>query len=440
MTSFLTTILEVSERIRISSNWWRNYASTRRLATPDRMSRPTNGNRALAALSIRARSLWALLLLTSAIIVLSIPAVAAEAAEEMTPLLMHAAHPPVPFHGSDGRTHLVYELQITNFSSGDAAIEKVEILGDGALLQTFDTAEVARRLQPAGQRESTGTMAKGTAALLFLHVVLPPDGKTPRGLSHRVTAKFAAAPPGHNEITETGGPTVVEAREVVRIGPPLAGERYIAADSCCDATRHTRAALPVNGRIFVAQRFAVDWEQLDASGRIYSGPRDKLESYTIFGKPALAVADAVVESVVDGAPEQVPGKYPTDIALAAADGNSVILDLGEHCYALYAHLQPGSLRVHAGDKVKRGQELGLVGNTGNSVAPHLHFQVMDGPLSLASNGLPYKIDDFTVIGETAGTEAFDKAESEGTVLAITPIVPAQQVKNGLPLDQRIVTF
>jgi hypothetical protein len=71
-------------------------------------------------------------------------------------------------------------------------------------------------------------------------------------------------------------------------------------------------ALPVNGPIKVAQRYSADWEQLDASGRICAGPQKKLESYTIFVKPTLAVADARVASVVDGLPEQTPGKFPMD--------------------------------------------------------------------------------------------------------------------------------
>src|SRR6202047_99486 len=67
---------------------------------------------------------------------------------------------------------------------------------------------------------------------------------------------------------------------------------------------------------------------------------------------------------------------PENIAIEEADGNLVILDLGGGRYALYAHLDPGSVRVHKGDAVKRGQVIGLVGNTGNSLAPHLHFHVM----------------------------------------------------------------
>jgi hypothetical protein len=360
--------------------------------------------------------------------------------QNITPLLLVVHDAPIPFTGSDSRVHLVYEFWMTNFSSADVTVEKVEVFGDGMVLQTLDTSAVAQRLQPAGLRESAGTLGKSTQALLFLNVTLASGAQIPKQLTHRVGVRVNAAPPGHQEMSENGGDVTVDRRAVVIIGPPLRGSGYISADSCCDATRHTRAALPVNGRVHVAQRYAVDWEQLDASGRIYSGPQKKLESYTIFGKPVLAVADAVVVSVTDGLPEQTPGTYPNDISLDAADGNSIILDLGQHRYAVYAHMQPQSIKVRQGESVKRGQTIGLVGNSGNSVAPHLHFQVSDAPESLSSNGLPYEIDDFQVSGKTPGTEAFDEAEGKGTPLAITPISPVLRAKDAMPLDQLVISF
>jgi murein DD-endopeptidase MepM/ murein hydrolase activator NlpD len=346
----------------------------------------------------------------------------------------------VPFMGSDGQVHLVYELGMTNFSSADVAVEKIEVLGDGAVLQTLDTAAIAGRLQPAGVRKSIGTLGKSTHALLFLNIALAPGATIPHELSHRISMRVDAAPVGRQELSENGGAVAVDRQSVVSIGPPLRGEGYISADSCCDATRHTRAALPVNGRVWVSQRYAVDWEQLNASGRIYSGPRQDLKSYAIFGQPVLAVADAVVVSATDGLPEQTPGKFPSDISLDEADGNFVMLDLGNQRYALYAHLQPGSVRVHRGERVTLGQVIGLVGDSGNSIVPHLHFQVIDKPLSFSSNGLPYEIRDFQMTGRTPGTEAFDQAESDGTPLAITPVSPPRTIKGAMPLDQLIISF
>src|ERR1700678_477668 len=91
--------------------------------------------------------------------------------ERITPVMLAVQDAPVPFVGSDGRVHLVYELWLQNFSSGNVTVEKVEILGDGgAVIRTLNAAEIAGRLQPAGFRESAGLMASSTAALLFIHV------------------------------------------------------------------------------------------------------------------------------------------------------------------------------------------------------------------------------------------------------------------------------
>jgi hypothetical protein len=359
---------------------------------------------------------------------------------KMTPLLLSVHDAPVPFTGSDGRIHIAYEVWITNFSSGDVVLGKIDVLGDNAVLHSLDASAIAARLQPVGTRESSGTMAKSSQSLLFLHVSLAEDAPIPKQLSHRVSGTFSAAPPAYRHIVETGGETTPDRRPVAVIAPPLRGDRFISADACCDATRHTRAALPVNGNVWLAQRYAVDWEQLDEQRRIFSGPSDKPQSYKIFGAPVYAVANGRVTLVIDGLPEQTPGKYPSDISLDAADGNTVILEIGEHRYALYAHLKTGSVKVHQGETVKSGQQLALVGNTGNSVAPHLHFQLMDQPSSLQANGLPYEIEQFQVTGKTPGTSAFDEAESKGIPLSIFPFAPTRLARRGLPLDQLIISF
>jgi murein DD-endopeptidase MepM/ murein hydrolase activator NlpD len=364
-----------------------------------------------------------------------------DASQDLTPVVAEVPHAPIPFAGSDGRTHLVYELETTNFTSGQTTIEQLEVLDadTGDVVDTLDTEEVASRLQPAGLREAADALAPSMMANVFLHVTFDEAGEVPDRLVHRLSLQAEAAPPDQQQTTEEVGPTEVERRNAVVVGPPLKGSNYLAADSCCDSALHRQATLPINGRITLAQRYAVDYEQLDAENRVYSGEKE-VDSYTIYGQEAIAVADGTVVKVVDGVPEQEPGVFPEGISPDEADGNSVILDIGGGNYALYGHFQPGSVRVKEGDRVRRGDVLGLVGSSGNSLAPHLHFHVMDGPLPLASNGLPYVVDSFTVTGRSAGTEAFNEAEQEGTRLEVIPVDPAERVTQAMPLDQYVVSF
>ena len=67
-----------------------------------------------------------------------------------------------------------------------------------------------------------------------------------------------AMPPGQNNPTIRLAATKVDQRKLPVLSAPLAGQRYIAADGCCDAVRHTRAILPINGQTFVSQRYAID--------------------------------------------------------------------------------------------------------------------------------------------------------------------------------------
>jgi hypothetical protein len=80
----------------------------------------------------------------------------------------------------------------------------------------------------------------------------------------------------------------------------------------------------------------------------------------------------------------------------AITGNYVMIDHGKDEYSLYAHLQPGSVRVHTGDQVKAGKVIGKLGSSGNSTEPHLHFHVCDKPDPLMCFGIPVNFSDVTI--------------------------------------------
>ena len=200
--------------------------------------------------------------------------------------------------------------------------------------------------------------------------------------------------------------------------------------------------LAIGNRQWLAQRFAVDWEQVDATGRFVKrgGDPARPADYTIYGQQAIAAADATVVHVIDGLRDQKPGALPQGVTLPEADGNSVIAKLDGGLYMLYAHLQAGSLKVKEGDKVKRGDPLGLVGNSGNSSAPHLHFHVMDGPSPLTSEGVPYVIDEFATRGRLRSTAELDKYENTTRPFDILPFAGNASNRAEMPLDLTVVDF
>lgn len=67
-------------------------------------------------------------------------------------------------------------------------------------------------------------------------------------------------------------------------------------------------------------------------------------------------------------------------------GNCIVIDHGNGLWTLYAHIQNGGLLVDEGDKVNRGDKIALVGSTGNSTGPHLHFEVRKNEVSVNPGG------------------------------------------------------
>ncbi|HUI58436.1 MAG TPA: M23 family metallopeptidase [Bryobacteraceae bacterium] len=307
------------------------------------------------------------------------------------PLDMEVPVPPTPFP-ADAKTHLVYELHITNLSPWALPIQRVEVLGDSASLVTLEGDALSHLLYRPGApgQSDARTIGPGLRAVAFLWISLDTDAPVPARLRHRVTV---------GEQSVEGGATAVSTAKPIVLGPPLRGSDWFATNGPSNYSLHRRALLPVNGQAHIAQRFAIDWVQVGPNASRFTGDAKDNKSYRAYGNEVLAVADAVVSEATDGIPENVPGltSRAVPITLETIGGNHIILDLGGGRFGFYAHLQPGSLRVKVGDHVRRGQVLALLGNSGNSTEPHLHFHVSDANSPLGSDGVPYVLDSFEVL-------------------------------------------
>jgi murein DD-endopeptidase MepM/ murein hydrolase activator NlpD len=129
-----------------------------------------------------------------------------------------------------------------------------------------------------------------------------------------------------------------------------------------------------------------------------------------WGQPVHAALAGEVLAAVDAVPER-RWLHPVTETIAALRnalalargrldparlaGNHVIIRSAD-TYTLYAHLAPGSVTVSEGEAVRVGQQVGRVGHTGNSTAPHLHFHLMDGADPLTATGIPCAFASYLV--------------------------------------------
>ena len=318
------------------------------------------------------------------------------------PLELRVPKPPTVATADNG-SFLTYELHVTSFTPQPLTLKKVDVVAAAGeprvLMSATDSALIVAAARPGAQLTGAERLklTGGTRAVVFLWV--PVDARTaPTAIRHRVTIEQGSG--DSVRTNELEGPVVPVTADAVVIGPPLRGGPWLTANGPAAVSGHRRALIPIGGTPAIAQRFAIDYVRVGDDFKTFKGEQLKNESYYAEGVDALAVANGTVVAVKDSIPENVPGitSRAVPITLETVGGNHVIIDIGGGKYAFYAHLKPGSIRVKTGDPVKRGQVVGLIGNSGNSTEPHLHFHISDGNSPLGSEGVPYRYDSFEIVG------------------------------------------
>lgn len=344
------------------------------------------------------------------------------------------------FTGSDGRIHLAYELELTNGIAVPTEILGVEVRGnDGEVLLVLegDDLTAATGGLTASYSEPTTTVAPSSSDVVWMDVVLDSAEDVPASITHALTVGVPPGLPIPEEISYDAAPAEVDQRAPVVLSAPLAGAGWVAVGSCCDGP-HRRGLQPVNGALFLSQRFAIDFNRINADGFASVGDLGENESWVFYGDPVYAVADATVVDARNDLPDQVAGA-PVGVTIDTADGNFVVLDLGDGRYAFYAHLRPGSVRVEPGDTVRAGEQIGELGNSGSSSGPHLHFHVSDGISALAADGMPYVFESFEVTGETGDYETLGAEITTGQRLTVTGDGAGER-QDEYPLGRDVLTF
>jgi hypothetical protein len=203
------------------------------------------------------------------------------------------------------------------------------------------------------------------------------------------------------------------------------------------AESHKASRFITEGKATYPQRFAIDWLYIDNKGSLAKGDIKDNKNWNTYGIELIAVADGKVIDIKDGIIENEPLSEDMAVRITkeTIGGNYIIIDIGNNNHAVYGHLIPNSLKVSIGDKVKKGQVIGLLGNSGNSDAPHLHFHLESKSNAfLGGEGIPYVITEFTQL-KTYSAEAFDTIFNENIVSldALKPIEKSNEFPSGYGL-------
>jgi hypothetical protein len=305
----------------------------------------------------------------------------------------------IPYR-TDRYYRIPYTLRLWEYEKDGLALERIEVIDAASreVLLTIAKADLPTIFKDPLTVNPYFSQDKISGCYLSLQLPLSAEQRKPTRIIHRFT--FSDAERGRT-VRFTGAPFIPRLGESPRIiASPLKDSNLVFINQSTMGY-HFYVLFFVDGNLFRGERFAFDSLQLnDDYSEMLSGDPKVNASYFNYRDTLYAVADGVVVRIRDGRPENNGDAHdapPT--ALDELGGNYLVLDIGGGHYAYYAHCVPNSFMVKEGDVVKEGQALALLGNSGNSDAPHLHFEITDGTDILFSNGVPFVLKEYVKLGD-----------------------------------------
>ncbi len=362
--------------------------------------------------------------------------------QQPTVILVSAIGPAMRVPGSDGLDHIEYNLLITNAISSPVILTTIEAATpEGEPLLTLEGDALASATQPVSATgEPVAEIPPSGTVSVIMDVAVAP-GEAPQRITHRVASTLPADARQFFQTLgeEVTGPEIeVDPRQPVVLAAPVHGAGWLNVNSCCDPSSvHRSVRLAVAGqRLALTETFAIDWI-LSEGELAFTGDGSQNAQWFGYGQEITSATAGTVVAVRDGQPEETPF-MPTQFVddVAAVGGNHVTVEVEPGVYAFYAHLQPGSVAVAIGDEVAVGDAIGLLGNSGNSTAPHLHFGLLDAPDPLTATSLPMVFDAYTLLG-AVDPATFGVASGEATPVTTDLSSPQRET---LPLNWTVTEF
>lgn len=315
---------------------------------------------------------------------------------------------------------LLQQMTVINRGPGQARIESIdlELVRDG---QAVDMRRLAgpdvETFGSIGKQIEAAPLARSSFALLCGDQLIPTDvalsgpDLAPRQALLVTNQSFAFD--GRRDslrirVQAFSGGAKMETSVTLPVQAAIANNRYLLPVEKGVWVIKSGPSFHTHHRWAIPQEFGIDLVKVGPDGRSHKGDGTRFGDYHAYGADIIAAADGQVVLAANDQPQptdlllrpgetfaafaQRTGAYRQAMIQAGVErisGNYVMIDHGNGEYGFYAHLQPGSVRVRIGDRVKAGDMIAKLGGSGNAmVEPHLHFHVCDRPTPLACAGIP----------------------------------------------------
>ena len=321
------------------------------------------------------------------------------------PLEMRVLFKPGPVQIS-GKPTVYYELFLTSRSNDTVRLQKLAVFDNNRLVRTVEHEKLPARYSRKGREDPACILPPGSTGVIYLEMTLP--NNTSREFSHELVVETI-----HNKAVQSrsikGGVTVINNQPALIVGAPLRAGDWAAVYEPSWTRGHRRVVYLIDEKYRIPGRFAIDFIQLDSVGKYASGDGNEIKNWYGYGTDVLAVADGVVAVARDDFKESETLSGHPDYTYDKATGNYVSINIGNGHLVFYEHLKPGSIRVKAGQRVKKGTVIASLGFTGQTTGPHLHFHISNANSPLGAEGIPFAFERFTLTGTYPDFAQFGKA-------------------------------
>lgn len=330
------------------------------------------------------------------------------------------ANPGRVCHTGRQPSYLNFDLVIGNGTSDELSVQELR----GIVLDARG-AVVERRLiwqQPVNQLSPDRTILPNSEGLIFNPLLF---GSAKVGSSVRYELDFAGKT-GKRTTSVTIVPQDCTNAHSLRL--PVQG-RVLVYDGYDLYSHHRRTGYggpedAAQGITDNFQRFGVDLVAVDEQGRFHRGDGSTPELWLGWGRPVQAAGAGIVVAIHDGQPDnQIIGDIDKWVDRDMAKnpmtsyGNYVLIQHGEREYSLVSHLKQGSVTVRKGQRVKQGEVIGAIGNSGASGGVHVHFERRTGHGIAGIETLPPYFDGLSVEGLEAPPAAAVAIDSGDVVIS-----------------------